>query len=112
MPIFVMPEATCGFRPTGEWQRPTSMVTALRMPKCTDTARIFTATENRIGALTCKTAAASMKLPAAKKDEGDVDPKNKNDLAKSLICKTCRHRRRFGWREFAAVYACDRNNNQ
>ena len=112
MPILALPEATCGFRPTGEWQRSTSMSTAIRTPKCTATTCIFTATGNRIGALTCTMAAVSMKLAAAKKDEGDVDPKNKNDLVKSLICHPCSHRRRFGWREFAAAYACDRNSNQ
>ena len=33
MPILAMPDATYRLRPTGGWQRPTSMFTVMRMPR-------------------------------------------------------------------------------
>jgi len=51
MPILVIPEATYRFKPTGEWHMPTSMLTTIRMPKCTGSMPNFIATGNKIGSM-------------------------------------------------------------
>src|SRR3954468_8971963 len=64
MIILVMPDATYRLRPTGGWQRPTSMLTTIMMPKCTGSMPSFIATGTRIGAMISTIDEGSITLPA------------------------------------------------
>src|SRR4051812_30147097 len=63
MPAII--DATYKFKPTGGWQRPTSMLTSITMPKCTRSMPSRFAAGARIGAMIRMIEVGSMKLPAS-----------------------------------------------
>src|SRR3954449_9562266 len=63
MPAII--DATYKFKPTGGWQRPTSMLTSITMPKCTRSMPSRFAAGARMGAMIRMIEVGSMKLPAS-----------------------------------------------